>query len=150
MRSVRPRLSFALPFGRLLRLTLLSVICSFIPFTWSVTGRALVRDWATRRRWADSPFKLHDDVSGFAQEAEASKQLAEHCLNFMETCAGMGSKISCALLFLSFLFGSIRSPHPYADTLSCTLREHLDNPDNLLPIDGSEPWAASSWVEATV
>lgn len=74
------------------------------PFHWSVAGRALVRDYATRRLW------------GEADEAEASRALAESCLQFHEQCEMRGSGI--------------------AGTLAKTLRRHLDNPDILLPIDG--------------
>ncbi|GAA6061598.1 hypothetical protein JCM10212_000906 [Sporobolomyces blumeae] len=54
----------------------------FLPFCWSVAGRALVRDYATRRYW------------GQQEEAEQAKQLAEHCLSFTQHCAKSGSKIA--------------------------------------------------------
>ncbi|BGP13549.1 hypothetical protein JCM10213v2_001475 [Rhodosporidiobolus nylandii] len=127
----------------------------FLPFTWSVTGRALVRDYATRRRWASLP--PSSSLASFADldaspaasasspgeapplpdgkpaslpdyqaEAEASKQLAEHCVSFMEGCAGKS--------------GATR-------TLLESLRRHLADPDQLLPFDGSEPWAVSAYLE---
>ncbi|GAA5837768.1 hypothetical protein JCM9279_006855 [Rhodotorula babjevae] len=57
----------------------------FQPVCWSIAGRALVRDFATRRLWGD-----HDD-------AEVSKGLAEDCLQFQETCQKNGSGIAGAL-----------------------------------------------------
>jgi hypothetical protein len=48
----------------------LSGIDPFLPFCWSVVGRALVRDHAVKRLWGDL------EASNF------SKQLAEHCLHF--------------------------------------------------------------------
>ncbi|GAA6003285.1 hypothetical protein JCM10207_001843 [Rhodosporidiobolus poonsookiae] len=92
----------------------------FLPFAWSVAGRALVRDWATRRRWApQSPSAL--------DEAESSRQLAEHSVKFMETCAKAGSGIAIA---------NVNS-----------LNRLLIDPDALLPFDGSEPWAVSAYLE---
>ncbi|BGO99959.1 hypothetical protein JCM10021v2_003637 [Rhodotorula toruloides] len=78
----------------------------FLPFCWSVTARALVRDYTTRRFW------------GQHEAAQASLQLAEQCLSFHDACAKMGS--------------------PIAQCLATTLRKHLDNPDILLPVDGTE------------
>ncbi|BGP22550.1 hypothetical protein JCM10295v2_001435 [Rhodotorula toruloides] len=78
----------------------------FLPFCWSVTARALVRDYTTRRYW------------GQHEAAQASLQLAEQCLSFHDACAKMGS--------------------PIAQCLATTLRKHLDNPDILLPVDGTE------------
>ncbi|GAA5865866.1 hypothetical protein JCM8547_005740 [Rhodosporidiobolus lusitaniae] len=107
----------------------------FLPFTWSVTGRALVRDWATRRRWAssspssaispDSP--TTPPTQSWADEAEASRQLAEHCMSFIEGCARRGSEIA--------------RQHTLA------LERHLADPDALLPFDGSESWARSAYLE---
>ncbi|GAA5890830.1 hypothetical protein JCM8208_003067 [Rhodotorula glutinis] len=57
----------------------------FQPVCWSIAGRALVRDYATRRLWGD-----HDD-------AEVSKGLAENCLQFHEVCQKGGSGIAGAL-----------------------------------------------------
>jgi len=57
----------------------------FQPVCWSIAGRALVRDFATRRLWGD-----HD-------EAEVSKGLAEDCLEFHEVCQKGGSGIAGAL-----------------------------------------------------
>ncbi|GAA6049853.1 hypothetical protein JCM3770_004216 [Rhodotorula araucariae] len=54
----------------------------FLPFCWSVTGRALVRDYATRRLWGD------DD------DAAQAKALAESCLQFHEMCRKNGSGIA--------------------------------------------------------
>ncbi|GAA5959437.1 hypothetical protein JCM21900_003753 [Sporobolomyces salmonicolor] len=57
----------------------------FLPHCWSVAGRALVRDYVTRRYW------------GQMEEAETARQLAEHCLNFTTHCARNGSKIAMRL-----------------------------------------------------
>ncbi|GAA5875603.1 hypothetical protein JCM16303_000680 [Sporobolomyces ruberrimus] len=54
----------------------------FLPFCWSVAGRALVRDYTTRKSWGET------------EEAESAKQLAEHCLSFTQHCAKSGSKIA--------------------------------------------------------
>ncbi|GAA5905111.1 uncharacterized protein JCM6883_004969 [Sporobolomyces salmoneus] len=75
----------------------------FLPFCWSVAGRALVRDYTTRRFW------------GELEEAEQAKQLAEHCLSFMQHCAKSGSRI--------------------AQRLTETLKGHLESPESLLPLD---------------
>ena len=48
---------------------------SFIPWCWSVTGRSLVRDYATKRYW------------GAHEEALASRELAESVLGFHLLCA---------------------------------------------------------------
>lgn len=46
----------------------------FLAFTWSVVGRALVRDLAVRRFWGD-------------KEGEAAaRRLAEDCLGFTKAC----------------------------------------------------------------
>lgn len=47
---------------------------SFLPFTWSVVGRALVRDLAVRRFWGDK------------EGEDSARQLAEDCLAFVENC----------------------------------------------------------------
>lgn len=47
----------------------------FIPWCWSVTGRSLVRDYATKRYWG-----AHD-------EALASREMAESVLGFHLLCA---------------------------------------------------------------
>ncbi|GAA5922351.1 hypothetical protein JCM3775_005700 [Rhodotorula graminis] len=57
----------------------------FQPVCWSIAGRALVRDFATRRLWGD------------LDEAEVSKGLAEDCLQFHEVCQKGGSGIAGAL-----------------------------------------------------
>ncbi|GAA5868706.1 hypothetical protein JCM1840_004363 [Sporobolomyces johnsonii] len=57
----------------------------FLPHCWSVAGRALVRDYVTRRYW------------GQTEEAATAWQLAEHCLSFMHHCAKSGSKIAMRL-----------------------------------------------------
>ncbi|GAA6042228.1 hypothetical protein JCM8097_005105 [Rhodosporidiobolus ruineniae] len=106
----------------------------FIPFTWSVAGRALVRDYATRRRWPSPPVQLQTDPTApppsppvnYVEEAEASRQLAEHCLSFMQQCGAKGSAICL--------------------TLAATLQGHLANPDALLPFDGTESWAGSAYA----
>ncbi|BGP37658.1 hypothetical protein JCM10449v2_001575 [Rhodotorula kratochvilovae] len=54
----------------------------FLPFCWSVTGRALVRDYATRRLWGDE------------DDAAQAKALAESCLQFHEMCRKNGSGIA--------------------------------------------------------
>ncbi|GAA5931827.1 uncharacterized protein JCM15063_001579 [Sporobolomyces koalae] len=54
----------------------------FLPFCWSVAGRALVRDYTTRQYWGES------------EEADTAKQLAEHCLSFLRHCGKSGSRIS--------------------------------------------------------
>ncbi|GAA6016950.1 hypothetical protein JCM11491_006922 [Sporobolomyces phaffii] len=54
----------------------------FLPFCWSVAGRALVRDYTTRQFWGET------------DEAEQAKQLAEHCLSFTQHCAKSGSRIA--------------------------------------------------------
>jgi hypothetical protein len=58
-----------------------------------------------------------------------------------------GQQDLMCVAFLPFPRFLLADPPLSVDTLSCTLREHLDNPENLLPIDGSEPWAVSSWVD---
>ncbi|GAA5905660.1 hypothetical protein JCM6882_008740 [Rhodosporidiobolus microsporus] len=100
----------------------------FLPFCWSTTGRALVRDWATRRRWTASFADGNvEATSNYVEEAEASKGLAEHCLSFMRTCERAGSGIAAAQ--------------------AEALQRHLDDPDALLPFDGSESWAVSAYLE---
>ncbi|GAA5852757.1 hypothetical protein JCM3766R1_006147 [Sporobolomyces carnicolor] len=54
----------------------------FLPFCWSVAGRALVRDYSTRQFWGEH------------EEADTAKQLAEHCLSFTQHCAKSGSRIA--------------------------------------------------------
>lgn len=66
--------------------------CRFIPFTWSVVGRSLVRDYAIRRLWGD--------VAG----AAASRELAEHVLMFMASCSKSGLGISGESFLSSFSF----------------------------------------------
>ncbi|GAA6000945.1 uncharacterized protein JCM10292_006506 [Rhodotorula paludigena] len=87
----------------------------FLGFAWSVTGRALVRDYATRRAW------------GQLDEAEASRALAESCVSFHEKCAKAGRSMGIA------------------STLAAALRQHLDNPNALLPLDGTEEWPSARW-----
>ncbi|GAA5989687.1 hypothetical protein JCM11641_007280 [Rhodosporidiobolus odoratus] len=115
----------------------------FLPFAWSATGRALVRDYATRRRWdggpavsppppadmGDSPAPpTTPPAMDYATEAQASLTLAEHCLTFMSGCGKQGG-------------------NTVASTLAETLEKHLADPDQLLPFDGTEEWAVSNYLE---
>ncbi|GAA5840455.1 hypothetical protein JCM11251_006565 [Rhodosporidiobolus azoricus] len=93
----------------------------FLIFCWGTTGRALVRDYATRRSWADT------EENKFTKEAEASKTLAENCMAFIRECGRRGSKM--------------------ADVAADVLQGHLDDPDALLPFDGHETWAVSTYLE---
>ncbi|ORY75339.1 hypothetical protein BCR35DRAFT_306317 [Leucosporidium creatinivorum] len=78
----------------------------FLCFSWSVVGRALVRDHAVRRLWGDM------------EQAAASRSLAESCLALVANCSKAGVGISVAL--------------------SESLRDLLNNPNRVLPPDGTE------------
>lgn len=58
----------------------------FLPFCWSVVGRALVRDYAIKISWGEE------------KSAAISKQLAEHCIGFTSRCAKIrGTQIAHVL-----------------------------------------------------
>lgn len=113
---------------------------SFIPWCWSVTGRSLVRDYATKRYWG-----THD-------EALASREMAESVLGFHLLCAEKKIPIARELMCPPF-YEFLGTPHPLVmiaagasaddiyDWCACpevmadTLKGYLDNPETLLPID---------------
>ncbi|GAA5972808.1 hypothetical protein JCM8115_001184 [Rhodotorula mucilaginosa] len=68
----------------------------FIPWCWSVTGRSLVRDYATKRYWG-----AHD-------EALASREMAESVLGFHLLCAE--KKIPIAQVMADTLKGYLDNP----------------------------------------
>lgn len=68
----------------------------FIPWCWSVTGRSLVRDYATKRYW------------GAHEEALASRELAESVLGFHLLCAE--KKIPIAQVMADTLKGYLDNP----------------------------------------
>ncbi|GAA5990411.1 hypothetical protein JCM5350_003690 [Sporobolomyces pararoseus] len=68
----------------------------FLPYCWSVAGRALVRDFTTRQFWGEQ------------EQAEQSKQLVDHCLSFTLHCSKQGSRI-CERMFET-LKGYLENP----------------------------------------
>jgi hypothetical protein len=96
MSGTDPCVSLSLsPFSSIRRIDPSSRTDSFLPFAWSVVGRALVRDHAVRRLWGDM------------EAAKTSRQLAEHCLSFTSSCAksGLGIAGEFSSVFFRTSFG---------------------------------------------
>lgn len=105
-----------------------------------MTGRSLVRDYATKRYWG-----AHD-------EALASREMAESVLGFHLLCAEkkipIARELECPPFYEFFgtphplvMIGAGASADEIYDWCACpevmadTLKGYLDNPETLLPID---------------
>lgn len=99
----------------------LSGIDPFLPFCWSVVGRALVRDHAVKRLWGD------------LESSTFSKELAEHCLHFT---AGSNKSLGVAIGGESCLQRACENDGTDARTsgkLTDMLTKLLADPDQCLP-----------------